>query len=202
MVEEGHAGEVIEAVTMRKGELIEMGPAAAAEGRQRLVFEAPARGLIGFHTLFATLTKGSGIVHSAFSRWGDYRGAMDRVRKGALVAAAGGKATLHALGALVSRGELFVEPGVEIYTGMIVGQNAKDGDLEVNPVREKKLTNVRNTGSEEKVHLAPARVMTLEEAIGYVAADELIEVTPSAVRLRKRILDAGGRRASKRKTSS
>ena len=127
---------------------------------------------------------------------------MDRVRKGALVAVAGGRSTLHALGALDARGELFVEPGTEVYGGMIVGQNAKDGDLEVNPVREKKLTNVRNTGSEEKVHLAPARLMSLEEAIGYVAADELIEVTPSSVRLRKRILDPGSRRAAMRKAGS
>ena len=118
------------------------------------------------------------------------------------MAVAGGRSTLHALGALDARGELFVEPGTEVYGGMIVGQNAKDGDLEVNPVREKKLTNVRNTGSEEKVHLAPARLMSLEEAIGYVAADELIEVTPSSVRLRKRILDPGSRRAAMRKAGS
>ena len=201
-VDEEHSGDVIEAVTVRKGELLEMGPAPAAEGRQRLVFEAPARGLIGFRSLFASLTRGSGILHRAFSQWGDYKGTMDRVRKGALVAVAGGRSTLHALGALDARGELFVEPGTEVYGGMIVGQNAKDGDLEVNPVREKKLTNVRNTGSEEKVHLAPARLMSLEEAIGYVAADELIEVTPSSVRLRKRILDPGSRRAAMRKAGS
>ncbi len=121
------------------------------------------------------------------------------MRRGALVATAPGKATLHALGALDSRGELFIEPGTELYAGMIVGANAREGDLEVNAVREKKLTNVRNTGSEEKVHLAPARLMGLEEAIGYVAADELIEVTPGAVRLRKRVLDPGRRRAEGRK---
>lgn len=201
-VDEEHSGDVIEAVTVRRGELLEMGPAAASEGRNRLVFEAPARGLIGFRSLFASLTRGSGILHRAFSQWGDYKGPMDRVRKGALVAVGGGKATLHALGMLDARGELFVEPGTEVYAGMIVGQNAKDGDLEVNPVREKKLTNVRNTGSEEKVHLAPARLMSLEEAIGYVAADELIEVTPGSVRLRKRILDSGSRRADRRKTGA
>jgi len=198
-VEEEHTGDVIEAVTLRKGELLEMGPAAAAEGRQRLVFEAPARGLIGFRSLFASLTRGSGILHRAFSQWGSYRGGLDRVRKGALIATASGKATLHALGALDARGELFVDPGTEVYTGMIVGQNSKDGDLNVNPVREKKLTNVRASGADDKVHLAPARIMSLEEAIGYVAADELIEVTPTSVRLRKRILDEGSRRAVKRK---
>jgi GTP-binding protein len=198
-VEEAHSGELIEAVTLRRGELLEMGPAAGAEGRQRLVFEAPARGLIGFRTAFSAVTRGSGLLHRAFSRWGDHRGPLDRVRKGALVAVGGGKATLHALGLLEARGALFVGPGTEVYEGMVVGESSREADLEINPVREKKLTNVRNTGSEERVHLSPPRAMTLEEAIGYVGADELMEVTPGAVRLRKRVLESGARRAGKRK---
>jgi GTP-binding protein len=198
-VDNDHAGEVIEAVCLRKGELLEAGPASSQEGRQRLVFEAPSRGLIGFRSLFSTLTRGQGIMHHAFSRWSEYRGQMDRTRKAALVSVTMGKATLHALGALEARGTLFIEPGADVYEGMVVGESSRSGaDLEVNPVREKKLTNVRNTGSEEKVQLTPPRLMTLEEAIGYVGSDELIEVTPSAVRLRKRTLQSGLRRARKR----
>lgn len=199
-VEESHSGDVIEALTVRKGTLLEMGPAAGSgEGVQRLVFEAPARGLIGFRSLFASLTRGSGVLHRAFARWGEYLGPMDRVRKGALVATGQGKATLHALGTLEARGALFVGPGEACYEGMVVGESSRSGDLEVNVVKEKKLTNVRNTGSEEKVVLTPPRVMTLEDAIGWVAADELIEVTPSAVRLRKRVLESGRRKADRRR---
>jgi len=198
-VEEEHTGEVIEALTARKGELLEMGPAAGAKDRQRLVFEAPSRGLIGFRSLFASATRGSGVLHRAFSRWAEHRGALDRVRRGALVATGPGKATMHALGGVDARGILFVEPGAEVYEGMVVGECARSGDLEVNIVREKKLTNVRNTGSEEKVHLSPPRSMVLEEAIGWVAADELIEVTPSVVRLRKQTLESGRRKAERRK---
>ena len=198
-VEEAHAGEVIEALTARKGELLAMGPAVGSEGRQRLVFEAPARGLIGFRSLFASATRGSGVLHRAFARWGAHRGGMERVRKGALVSTGGGKATVHALGQLEPRGTLFVPPGAEVYAGMVVGESARGGDIEVNPVREKKLTNVRNSGSEERVVLTPPRVLTLEEAVGWVAADELIEVTPGAVRLRKRVLEAGKRKAESRK---
>ena len=198
-VEEQHGGEVIEALTIRRGELLEMGNVETVQGRQRLVFEVPARGLIGFRSVFATITRGTGLLHRAFAQWGPYRGAIHRVRKGSLIAVAGGRSTFHALGALDARGELFIEPGEEVYGGMVVGANARDEDLEVNPVREKKLTNVRNTGAEEKIHVTPAKKMTLEEAIGYVHGDEVIEVTPTAVRLRKRILDSGARRADNRK---
>jgi GTP-binding protein len=141
-VDDAHAGEVIEALTRRKGELLEAAPAPDAEGRQRLVFEAPARGLIGFRPLFAAATRGSGILHRAFARWGPHRGALDRVRRGALVSTARGKVTAHALALLESRGTLFVAPGEEVYEGMVIGESARGGDLEVNPVREKKLTNV------------------------------------------------------------
>ncbi|KAL4439803.1 hypothetical protein ABPG75_002804 [Micractinium tetrahymenae] len=197
-VEDAHAGEVIEAVTLRKGELVEMSP-LESEGKQRLVFEAPSRGLIGFRSAFAAITRGTGVLHRAFARYGPYKGGLERVRKGALIAVAGGKSTAYALGGLEPRGVLFVEPAAEVYEGMVVGEHSRETDLEVNPVREKKLTNVRNTGSEERVLLSPPRVMTLEDAIGYVAADELIEVTPSKLRLRKRTLESGMRRQQKRK---
>lgn len=208
-VDESHAGDVIEAATARRGELLEMGPAAGAEGRLRLVFEAPARTLVGFVSAFVAATRGSGILHRAFSKWDVYQGSTaslggaTKVRKGALVSTATGKATLHALGQLESRGVLFIEPGTDCYEGMVIGESARAGaDLEVNPVKEKKLTNVRNTGSEEKVYLTPAKKMTLEEAIGYVGPDELIEVTPTVLRLRKKVLASGLRRAERRKSDS
>lgn len=197
-VEDPHAGEVIEAVTLRKGELQEMLP-LETEGKQRLVFECPSRGLIGFRSQFATITRGTGVLHRAFARYGPFRGGLDRVRKGALISVSGGKSTTYALGGLEPRGVLFVEPGAEVYEGMIVGEHSRESDLEVNPVREKKLTNVRAAGADDKVFLAPPRLMTLEDAIGYVAADELIEVTPTKLRLRKRTLDSGMRRQQKRK---
>ncbi|EFN51124.1 hypothetical protein CHLNCDRAFT_141310 [Chlorella variabilis] len=197
-VEDAHAGEVIEALTLRKGELLEMLP-LEREGKQRLAFEAPSRGLIGFRSAFAAITRGTGALHRAFARYGPYRGGLDRVRKGALISVAGGRTTTHALGGLEPRGVLFVEATAEVYEGMIVGEHSRDSDLEVNPVREKKMTNVRNTGSEERVVLSPPRALTLEDAIGYVAADELIEVTPSRLRLRKRTLESGMRRQQRRK---
>ncbi|KAK9827239.1 hypothetical protein WJX81_001716 [Elliptochloris bilobata] len=187
-VEDQHAGAVIEGLTVRKGELLEMLP-TEVEGKQRLVFEAPSRGLIGFRSAFATLTRGTGLMHRAFVRYGPFRGPLDRVRKGALVSTAEGRTTVHALGSLEARGSLFAEPQTEVYMGMLVGESARDGDMDVNPVREKKLTNVRSAGNDEKVFLAPPRVFTLEDAIGYVNGDELIEVTPGSIRLRKRVLD-------------
>ncbi|KAI3431850.1 hypothetical protein D9Q98_010602 [Chlorella vulgaris] len=197
-VEDGNTGEVIEAVTLRKGELLEMLP-LETEGKQRLVFEAPSRGLIGFRSSFAAITRGTGMLHRAFARYGPYRGGMDRVRKGALISVAGGRTTAYALGALEPRGVLFVSGASDVYEGMIVGEHSRETDLEINPVREKKLTNVRNTGSEERVALSPPRILTLEDAIGYVAGDELIEVTPTKLRLRKRTLESGGRRQQKRR---
>eukprot|EP00887_Chlorella_sp_A99_P000494 scaffold17.g494.t1 len=197
-VEDAHAGEVIEALTLRRGDLLEMVP-LETEGKQRLVFESPSRGLIGFRSQFATLTRGTGLLHRAFARYGPFRGSLDRVRKGALVSVAGGKATTYALGQIEARGTLFVDPATEVYAGMLVGEHSRDGDLEVNASREKKLTNVRAAGADDRTFLAPPRALTLEDAIGYVAADELIEVTPTKLRLRKRTLDSSARRVEQRR---
>ncbi|EIE25836.1 GTP-binding protein TypA [Coccomyxa subellipsoidea C-169] len=197
-IEEEQAGSVIEALSLRKAELVEMVPQAG--GKQRLVFEAPSRGLIGFRSAFATLTRGTGILHRAFARYGRFKGALDGVRKGVLISTADGKTTLHALGSLEARGSLFAGVGTEVYAGMIIGECARDNNMEVNPVREKKLTNVRASGADEKTYLTPPRAMTLEDAIGYVAGDELMEVTPKSIRLRKRMLDSSQRKSLKRKT--
>jgi GTP-binding protein len=140
-------------------------------------------------------------MHRAFRSYGEHRGAMDRVRKGAIISSATGVTTAYALGQLEARGTLFVGPKTEVYEGMIIGENARDETLEVNPCKEKKLTNMRASGNDETVRLTPPRVITLEEAIGYVQGDELIEVTPGAIRLRKAELDAGKRRASARRAA-
>lgn len=199
-IEDEFSGPIIDALSLRRGELTEMKP-IEVEGKQRLTFVAPSRGLIGFRSLFATLTRGSGMLHRAFQSYGHYKGPLDKVRKGVLISMAGGKTTTHALGLLEPRGVLFTGIQQEVYNGMIIGECSRDGEMEVNPVREKKLTNVRNTGSEEKVSLSPPRVFTLEDAIGYVAEDELIEVTPSKIRLRKRMLDSSARKSLKRKAA-
>ncbi|GBF91897.1 hypothetical protein Rsub_05002 [Raphidocelis subcapitata] len=193
-VNDDHAGAVIEALGLRRGELTEMAPAGGPSGggRQRLAFEVPARGMIGFRSIFSGLTRGEGVLQRAFARYGPYRGPIQGTRKGAI-------ATLYALDELSSRGAFFVAPGEEVYAGMVVGEAARDGAVDVNVAREKKLTNVRSVQADEKLHVPPPRVMSLEDAIGYVAEDELIEVTPDRVRLRKAILDQGQRlRAAKR----
>lgn len=197
-VEDEHTGAVIEAVSLRKGELLGMEP-VEGESKQHLSFAAPSRGLIGFRSQFATLTRGAGLMHRAFSEYRPYAGPLDRVRKGALVSMADGTTTLHALGELQVRGTLFIGTHSDTYSGMIIGESAREADMEVNPVREKKLTNIRTTAADEKVFLQPPRQMTLEDAIGYVGADELIEVTPTQIRLRKQVLNASTRKATARR---
>uniref|UniRef100_A0A5B6ZN40 TypA/BipA C-terminal domain-containing protein n=1 Tax=Davidia involucrata TaxID=16924 RepID=A0A5B6ZN40_DAVIN len=138
-------------------------------------------------------------MHRAFLTYAKYRGPLGNVRKGVLVSMGRGTITAHALMSLEARGTLFVTPGMETYDGMIVGEHSRDTDLDINPVRTKELTNIRAPGKDENVKLSPPRLMTLEEAIGYVASDELIEVTPKAIRLRKRYLDANKRKMMRNK---
>jgi len=170
--------------------------------RQRLTFFAPSRGLIGFKSFFVTLTRGEGILSRAFVKYAPHRGPFDGVRKGLLISTAEGKTTTYALGELQSRGSFFVDPGMEVYTGMIIGESSRDDDMEINPVKEKRLTNVRSVVAEEKVYLLAPKVMTLEESIGYVAGDELIEVTPTAIRLRKEILDPVARKSKNKRDAT
>ena len=200
-VDEEHVGGVIEALTVRKGELLDMQHGAGEGGKTKLEFLCPSRGLIGFRSVFVNETRGAGTMHRSFHGYGEYRGAMDRVRKGMIISSASGVTTTYALGQLEARGSLFVGPKVEVYEGMIIGESSRDESLEVNACKEKKLTNMRASGTDETVRLTPPRLMTLEEAIGYVQSDELIEVTPSAIRLRKAELDSGKRKAQSRKAA-
>ena len=200
-VDEEHVGGVIEALSLRKGELLDMQHGAGEGGKTRLEFLCPSRGLIGFRSVFVNETRGTGTMHRSFRGYGEFRGAMDRVRKGMIISSASGVTTTYALGQLEARGSMFVGPKVEVYEGMIIGESSRDESLEVNACKEKKLTNMRASGTDETVRLTPPRLMTLEEAIGYVQSDELIEVTPSAIRLRKAELDSGKRKAQSRKAA-
>ncbi|KAH8960297.1 hypothetical protein BDL97_06G125000 [Sphagnum fallax] len=197
-VNDDHAGLIIEALSHRRAEFLEMGPCPETVGRTRLSFTCPSRGLVGYRSVFSTDTHGTGFMHRAFLTYGKYRGPLGNVRKGVLVSMASGVITAHALMGLQARGILFVEPGMETYDGMVIGEHSRETDLEVNPVRSKELNNIRAAGKDENVRLTPPRMILLEEAIGYVAGDELIEVTPKAIRLRKKFLDASRRRTTKR----
>ncbi|KAK7854182.1 gtp-binding protein typa/bipa like protein [Quercus suber] len=196
-VNDEHVGLIMEALSHRRAEVIDMGPVPGNFGRTRLSLTCPSRGLVGYRSVFSSDTRGTGFMHRAFLTYEKYRGPLGNVRKGVLVSMGYGTITAHALMSLEARGTLFVTPGMETYDGMIVGEHSRDTDLDINPSRAKELTNVRAASKDENVKLSPPRLMTLEEAIGYVASDELIEVTPKAIRLRKKYLDV-----SKRKTMS
>ncbi|XP_042520985.1 50S ribosomal subunit assembly factor BipA [Macadamia integrifolia] len=194
-VNEEHVGLIMEALSHRRAEVIDMGPVPGHVGRTRMSLTCPSRGLVGYRSVFSSDTRGTGFMHRAFLTYAKYRGPLGNVRKGVLVSMGNGTITAHALTSLEARGTLFVSPGMETYDGMIIGEHSRDTDLDVNPVRSKELTNIRAPGKDENVKLSPPRLMTLEEAIGYVASDELIEVTPKAIRLRKRYLDANKRKS-------
>ena len=157
-------------------------------GRVRLEFRIPARGLIGFRSQFLTDTKGTGIMNHIFSGWEPWHGAIPARATGALVADRAGATTAYAISNLQERGEMFVEPGERVYEGMIVGENSRTNDLDVNITKEKKQTNMRASTADEAVRLIPPRKLGLEQAIEFINDDELVEVTPVSIRLRKRIL--------------
>ena len=176
----------------RKGVLVEMSD--DSQGKTRMKFEVPSRGLLGFGPEIATATRGTAVMHHCYLEDREYAGNMTSGSdRGKLVSNENGKATLFALESLSARGTLFVEPGDKVYPGMVIGENAKSGDLEVNPVRAKSLNNMRTQSKEEKLYLAPPKRMSVEELIGYMSDDEVIEVTPLSVRLRKLELDSGVR---------
>lgn len=184
-IAEEHQGVVIEKLGKRRAVMTNMTP-LGEEGRLRLEFTIPSRGLLGFRSQFLTDTRGTGTINSRFMGYEPCAGEVPRRIRGSLVSMADGPVTAYALDGLQARGILFVAPGVEVYSGMIVGENSRDNDMEVNPVREKKLTNVRASGTDDAVKLQPPKVMTLEASFDWIADDELIEVTPKSVRLRKR----------------
>jgi len=185
-VPEQFIGVVTEAMGRRKGTMTRM--VNHGHGRVRMEFEIPSRGLIGFRNEFLTETKGTGLLNTLFLRWGKWQGDLAGRGTGSLVADRNGDATAYAIFNLQERGELFVKPTTPVYEGMIVGENSRDTDLDVNIIREKKLTNMRASTADEALRLVPVRELTLEQAIEYIADDELVEVTPKTIRMRKKVL--------------
>ncbi len=187
-VDDEYSGAVIEKITgARKGELVEMRPAGA--GKTRIIAHVPSRGLIGYHGEFLTDTRGTGVLNRVFHGWAAHKGQIPGRRAGVLISMENGQAVAYALWNLEERGRMFVGPQTDVYQGMVIGEHSRDNDLEVNPLKGKKLTNVRASGSDDAVRLTPHIQFSLEEAIAYIDDDELVEVTPNAIRLRKRFLD-------------
>ena len=196
-VDDDYSGAVIEKITgARKGELVEMKPGGA--GKTRIVAHVPSRGLIGYHGEFLTDTRGTGVLNRVFHGWAPYKGAIPGRRAGVLISMEPGQSVAYALFNLEDRGRLFIGAQEDVYQGMIIGEHSRDNDLEVNPLKGKKLTNVRASGKDDAVVLTTPVRFSLEEAIAYIDDDELVEVTPGAVRLRKRYLDPHERKRQSR----
>ena len=191
-----HSGIVVQKLSERKGELLEMRPSGG--GRQRLVFYVPTRGLIGYQGELLTDTRGTGIMNRLFHAYAPYKGEIQGRRNGVLISTEAGEAVAYALWNLEDRGPMMIDPGVRVYAGMIVGEHTRDNDLEVNVLKGKKLTNIRTTSKDEAVRLTPPIRMTLERALAYIQDDELVEVTPKSIRLRKRHLDSNDRKKAER----
>ncbi len=196
-VDDEHSGTVVEKMQRRKAELTEMRPSGA--GKTRITFSAPSRGLIGYHGEFLSDTRGTGIMNRLFEKYGPHKGPIEGRPNGVLISNATGEAVGYALNALEERGVLFISPQAKLYEGMIIGENAKPDDLEVNPLKSKQLTNFRSTGTDDAIRLTPPRIMTLEQAIAYIDDDEMVEVTPKSIRLRKAIVDPHERKNARRR---
>lgn len=199
-VDEAWQGVVVEKMSQRKAELTDMRPSGG--GKVRLSFKAPSRGLIGYHGEFLTDTHGTGIMNRTFDSYGPYKGAITGRRNGVLISMETGKAVTYALWNLEERGVIMIDGGEPVYVGMIIGENSRHQDLEVNPLKAKKLTNIRAAGKDEAVILTTPRRLSLEQALAYIEDDELVEVTPKAIRLRKRFLDPHERKREARKAEA
>jgi GTP-binding protein len=199
-LEEAHQGSVMELLGRRKGELQNMEP--DGKGRVRLDYRVPARGLIGFHNEFLNLTRGTGIMSHVFDAYGPWSGDIEDRRNGVLISQDDGGAVAYALWKLQERGRMFVSPGDPLYEGMIIGIHSRDNDLVVNPVKEKKLTNVRASGKDEHIVLTPPIQLTLEKAVEFISDDELVELTPKSIRLRKRFLKEHERKRAQREAEA
>jgi GTP-binding protein len=199
-VDDEHSGTVVEKMAQRKAEMTDMRPSGG--GKTRLTFSAPSRGLIGYHGEFLSDTRGTGIMNRLFERYGPYKGPIQGRQNGVLISMEQGEAVAYALNALEERGTLFISPGEKLYEGMVIGENAKPQDLEVNPLKSKQLTNFRASGKDEGIRLTPPKRMTLEQAIAYIQDDELVEVTPKVIRIRKRHLDPHERKRESRKAEA
>ncbi|MEE9432687.1 MAG: translational GTPase TypA [Sphingorhabdus sp.] len=196
-VDDDYAGTVVEKMADRKGEMTDMRPSGG--GKTRITFSAPSRGLIGYHGEFLSDTRGTGIMNRIFEKYGPYKGAVGGRQNGVLFSMGTGAAVGYALNALEERGILFIGPNAPVYEGMVIGENAKPDDLGVNPMKSKQLTNFRSTGKDDAIRLTPPKVMTLEQAIAYIDDDEMVEVTPKSIRLRKALLDPHERKKASRK---
>ena len=196
-LDEQHSGIVVQKMSERKAEMIEMRPSGG--GRLRLVFYAPTRGLIGYQGELLTDTRGTAIMNRLFHAYAPYRGTVQGRRTGVLISNDAGEAVAYALWNLEDRGPMIIEPGWKVYKGMIVGEHTRDNDLVVNVLKGKKLTNIRTTSKDEAVRLTPPIRMTLEKALAYIADDELVEVTPKSIRLRKKLLDENDRKKEERR---
>jgi GTP-binding protein len=195
-LDEGHSGVVVQKLAERKAELVEVKPSGG--GRQRLMFYAPTRGLIGYQGELLTDTRGTGIMNRLFHGYAPHKGPIQGRRSGVLISIEQGEAVAYALWNLEDRGPMMIEPGWKVYRGMIVGEHNRGNDLEVNVLKGKKLTNMRATSKDEAVRLTPPIRMVLERALAYIEDDELVEVTPKSIRLRKRHLDPNERKKAER----
>jgi GTP-binding protein len=199
-VDKEFSGAVVQSLSERRGEMTEMKPSGG--GRQRLVFHVPTRGLIGYHGELLTDTRGTAVMNRVFHGYAPYKGAIQGRRTGVLISNAQGNAVAYALWNLEERGPLMIEPGTRVYEGMIVGGHSRGNDLEVNVLKGKKLTNIRASGKDDAVSLTPPMILTLEKALAFIGDDELVEVTPASIRLRKRYLDPHERRKAERRAAS
>jgi GTP-binding protein len=191
-VPDEHVGTVTQAIAPRKGQVLDV--RQGDPGRTILTFEAPARGLLGFRNLLLTATRGTALMHQHHGGWVPWAGELPHRLGGAMLSDRAGVATGYALDNLQARGEFFIEPGTDVYEGMVVGENARPDDMTINVTREKQKSNIRTHSHDDAIKLAPARLLTLELAIEFIAEDELVEVTPKSLRVRKRVLREQDRR--------
>src|ERR1700687_5744446 len=196
-VDEVHSGIVVQKMAERKAEMLEMRPSGGH--RLRLVFHAPTRGLIGYQGELLTDTRGTAIMNRLFHDYAPHKGAVQGRRNGVLISTEAGEAVAYALWTLEDRGPMMIEPGWKVYRGMIVGEHTRGNDLEVNVLKGKKLTNIRTHSKDEAIRLTPPIRMTLEKALAYIEDDELVEVTPKSIRLRKKLLDPIDRKRNERR---
>lgn len=199
-VDEEFSGAVVEKLSKRRAELVEMIPSQVGN-KVRLIFHAPSRGLIGYHSEFLTDTRGTGVMNRIFYAFEPYKGEIEDRRNGVMISSENGQAIAYSLWKLQDRGPMFVEHNSPVYVGMIIGEHTKYNDIEVNPTKSKQLTNIRAAGKDEAIDLIPPRKLSLEQALAYIQSDELLEVTPKSLRLRKRILDPIARKRAKPETA-
>jgi GTP-binding protein len=198
-VEQHQQGAVMEALGVRRGELVNM--ESDGQGRTRLDYRIPARGLIGFQGEFMNLTRGTGLMSHVFDEFAPVKGDIPERRNGVLISQEDGDAVAYALWNLQERGRMFVSPGDKLYEGMVIGIHSRDNDLVVNPIKGKKLTNVRAAGKDDAILLTPPIALTLEYAVEFIADDELVEITPKSIRIRKRHLKEHERKRASRQAA-